>query len=219
MDENEIDEIDEELLAGFHHTISEQLNSRLSESPKFFGLLVVVSTGYGYVLSNPSLCQQKFLVLFATILSYMSVLWASWYLAALGYAFRFLQNCQHCIEHKLGWAIYTPGRTDGKGTGTPPPSTIRNAFWLLPGIYHAHAFGLCVFLALICAVGSYKSLGCVPTCCAVLCGLMVFIAGITFTVCINMHYVRKFGEKRWQDPKAFDLKKPSPLPLPEPRRG
>jgi hypothetical protein len=43
---------EKELLAQFHHTISEQLDSRLSESPKFFGLLVIVSTGYGYVLSD-----------------------------------------------------------------------------------------------------------------------------------------------------------------------
>jgi hypothetical protein len=39
-------------LAGFHKTISEQLNARLAESPRFFWALVVVSTGYGYVLWN-----------------------------------------------------------------------------------------------------------------------------------------------------------------------
>jgi hypothetical protein len=80
-----MDEKDKELLAGFHHTISEQLNSRLSESPKFFGLLVVISTGYGYVLSRDSPCK---LILPATVLALAATLWASWYLAALGYAFR-----------------------------------------------------------------------------------------------------------------------------------
>ena len=69
---------EQELLAQFHHTISEQLNSRLSESPKFFGLLVVVSTGYGYVLSSPLLYKQKEVFLLASLLSYAAVLWASW---------------------------------------------------------------------------------------------------------------------------------------------
>jgi hypothetical protein len=41
---------EKELLAQFHQTISEQLNARLSESPKCFGLLIVVSTGYGYAI-------------------------------------------------------------------------------------------------------------------------------------------------------------------------
>ncbi len=39
-------------LATFHQTISKQLNARLEESPRFFWALVVVSTGYGYVLWN-----------------------------------------------------------------------------------------------------------------------------------------------------------------------
>src|ERR1035441_9695512 len=202
---------DDELLAGFHQTISEQLNSRLSESPKFFALLVVVSTGYGYVLSYPSLCKQGFLVMIATILSYVAVLWASWYLAALGYAFRFLQNSQRCIEHKLGWAIYTPGQESKKQVeeaGVPPSKPFRNPFWLLPGIYHAHAIGLCVFLAIICAVGSYKSLYYAPTCCVVLSGTIAFVVGIVLTLWINVHYVVKYRDKRWQDPKKFDPKPP-----------
>lgn len=83
----------DKLLAEFHHTISEQLNARLSESPKFFGLLIVVSTAYGYVLSKPELSAQKELFVLASLLSYVAVLWASWYLAALGYAFsRLLKN-------------------------------------------------------------------------------------------------------------------------------
>ena len=75
-----MDDKDKELLAQFHHTISEQLNARLSESPKFFGLLVLVSTGYGYVLSEPKLCK---LIPLATGLSLAATVWASWYLAAL----------------------------------------------------------------------------------------------------------------------------------------
>jgi hypothetical protein len=65
---------EQELLAQFHHPISEQLNSRLSESPKFFGLLVVVSTGYGYVLSSPLLYKQKEVFFLASLLSYAAVL-------------------------------------------------------------------------------------------------------------------------------------------------
>ena len=74
-------EKDKELLAAFHHTISEQLNSRLSESPQFFGLLVVVATGYGYALARPELHLKTL----ATALAMAATLWAGWYLAALGY--------------------------------------------------------------------------------------------------------------------------------------
>jgi hypothetical protein len=129
--------------------------SRLSESPKFFGLLVVVSTGHGYVLSSPLLYKQKEVFFLASLLSYAAVLWASWYLAALGYAFRFLQNSQHRIENALGWnPKYVPGSEEDRMTGQPPqwpPRTFRrsiDAFWLLPGIYHAHAASLAVFLIL-----------------------------------------------------------------------
>jgi hypothetical protein len=136
-----------ELLAGFHHTISEQLNSRLSESPQFFGLLVVVATGYGYALAKP----EPKLVPLATILSIAATLWAGWYLAALGYAFRFLQTSQHRIERELGWAPYA-------FSPSKPPASHNNPlnwFWLLPGIYHAHALGLMVLIVLICFTGSH----------------------------------------------------------------
>jgi hypothetical protein len=43
-----MDEQEKELLSRFHHAISEQLDSGLSETPKCFGLLVLVGTGYGY---------------------------------------------------------------------------------------------------------------------------------------------------------------------------
>ena len=84
-------------LAGFHHTISEQLNARLSESPRFFWALIVVATGYGYIIWSVSayddvqLRDKRIVLWSAAILSYFAVLWANWYLAALGYAFRFLQ--------------------------------------------------------------------------------------------------------------------------------
>jgi hypothetical protein len=137
-----MDEKEKELAAKFHHTVSEQLNARLSESPKFFALLVVVSTGYGYVLSSQR-CNRGLFAL-ASFLSYAAVLWASWYLSALGYAFRFLQNIQHCIENKIEWEKYTPLPIDGRRTGEPPrpPKTFGDTYWLLPGIYHAHAAGL-----------------------------------------------------------------------------
>src|SRR5713101_2090467 len=121
-------------LAGFHRTISDQLNARLVESPRFFWALVVVSAGYGYVLTKPELDQNATVFNLASALSYISVLWASWYLAALGYAFRFLQNGQHCIERALRWNPYVPAPGE-------PPDGWCDAFWLLPGIYHAHAAG------------------------------------------------------------------------------
>src|ERR1035437_5762655 len=131
-----MDDKDKELLAQFHHTISEQLNSRLSESPKFFGLLIVVTTGYGYVLSNRDLSCNRELFVSASLLSYGSVLWASWYLAALGYGFRFLQNIQHCVEHALRW---NPRFVPRENKRTSP-------LWMLPSIYQPHATGLVLVL-------------------------------------------------------------------------
>jgi hypothetical protein len=108
-------------LVQFHHTISEQLNARLSESPKFFGLLIVVSTGYGYVLSNNKLCNHGKLLVLASGLSYAAVLWACWYLAALGYAFRFLQYSQHQIERTLEWSPdFVLPHEKGRIVGEPP---------------------------------------------------------------------------------------------------
>lgn len=133
-------------LAGFHQTISEQLNARLEESPRFFWALVTISTGYGYVLWSVATApdtakpDRHAVATLASILAYLAVLWASWYLAALGYAFRFLQNSQHCIERALGWYDYAP-----------EPREPRGIFGLLPSIYQAHAFGLCAFLLVLCA--------------------------------------------------------------------
>jgi len=191
---------DKELLAQFHHTISEQLNSRLSESPRFFGLLVVVATGYGYVLSRSDLSKLFFP---ATILALLATLWASWYLAALGYAFRFLQNSQHCIERQLGWSIFTPEADQDTGKPPQPVKSISDVFWLLPGIYHAHAFGLCAFLVVICLAGCHASWARWPHCRIVTCGLLVFVFSIALIFWINLHYVQKFRDKRRQDPKKF----------------
>jgi len=201
---------EEELLAGFHHTISEQLNARLSESPKFFGLLVVVSTAYGYVLT-----EKPKLFLAASLLTIAATLWASWYLAALGYAFRFLQNCQHCIEHELDWAKYTPGgqdKTRGKRTGVPPEriKTLGDIFWLLPGIYHAHAAGLGVFAAVICVASCRVSWCWWPQyrCYTIICGLIVFLASTLLMFLFNIHYVRKYRDETWQDPTLHDPESP-----------
>jgi hypothetical protein len=166
-----MDDKNKELLAGFHHTISEQLDSRLSESPKFFGLLVVVSTGYGYVLSNPCLSN---LLLPTTLLALAATFWATWYLAALGYAFRFLQSGQHRIEQELGWTQYT--RVSGK-----PPEGYWNPFWLLPGIYHAHAAGLSAFFTLICFIGLHGQWRWIGS-----------MAGVFSVVLTNLCYLIKF---------------------------
>ena len=196
-----------EHLASFHHTISQQLNARLEESPRFFWALVVVSTGYGYVLWNVANATKQNepellpVLILASLLSYVAVLWASWYLAALGYAFRYLQSGQHCIEYALGWDAYVPQYGE-------PPAKIRwwrcgDVFWLLPGIYHAHVGGLVAFLAIIILAfccygrqwgGSYSELS------IVFIGLFFFLFGVAFIFWINKRYVQKF-RKKWKNPR------------------
>jgi hypothetical protein len=196
-----------EQLAGFHHTISEQLNARLSESPKFFGLLIVVSTGYGYVLSKPDLRSQKLLFCLASLLSYAAVFWSAWYLAALGYAFRFLQNSQHCIEHALGWnPDYVPLPENGRMTGQPPwpPVGLSERFWLLPGIYVAHAAGLSVLLVLICGAFCWQAVGWLPYCLVPIVGLTAVAFGLAFIIGIHRSYLNKF-RKRWRDPNHLPV--------------
>lgn len=196
-----------ERLAGFHHTISEQLNSRLSESPKFFGLLIVVSSGYGYVLSKPDLSSQPLLFCLANVISYAAVLWAAWHLAALGYAFRFLQNSQHCIEHALGWnPDFVPRPENGRMTGEPPrpPVGLFGQFWLLPGIYHAHAAGLSILLLVICAAFCFQSVRCCPHFIAPTLAAVAAVAGLSFMVWIHSHYLRKF-RKRWRNPSGHSV--------------
>lgn len=196
-------------LAEFHRTLSEQLNSRLSESPKFFWVLIVVSAGYGYVLwfvqSKDEFPDRQIVVTLAAVLSYVAVLWASYYLAALGYAFRFLQNCQHCIERALGWdeSVLTGKRNVEKGRRRPgkPPANERglNAFWLLPGIYHAHIAGLSVFLTVVVAAFCWHLFVTQPhwpKLCVILACSLFWMAGLWFMYGINQHYLRKFNAKR-----------------------
>ena len=188
------------LLAGFHKTISEQLNARLAESPRFFWALVVVSTGYGYVLWNvaiknpeqaePGLCMMLGI---ASLLSYVAVLWACWYLAALGYAFRYLQHGQHRIEQFLGWDahVFPYGK---------PPTRIRRCsdiFWLLPGIYHAHVGGFVAFLAIIVIAFSYYGRQWWGSSSAICIGFILFLMGVIFIICVNLHYVWKY-EEMWE---------------------
>ena len=193
-------------LAGFHHTISQQLNARLAESPRFFWALVVVSTGYGYVLWNVAKNSEqaeprlRTVLVLASLLSYVAVLWASWYLAALGYAFRYLQNVQHCIEHALGWNTYGPPRGD-------PPARIRRCseiFWLLPGIYHAHVFGLVAFLVIIFAAFCCYSSQWWDSHSELLIGCILFVIGVGFIIYVNVHYVRKFRKTR-RDPVSVTV--------------
>lgn len=174
------------LLAGYHHTISEQLDSRLSESPKFFALLVVVASGYGYVLANPKgdaqLCPDGPLFALATWLSLAVIAWANWYLAALGYAFRFLQNIQHRTEHALNWSRYAPD------SGKPPDDLWRKPwewFWLLPSIYHPHAIGLAFALGCVCWLGFYGAER-----------YIVLIVGIVGGFGFHLYYLTKFKQRR-----------------------
>jgi hypothetical protein len=185
----DIHQKEKELLAEFHHTISEQLNSRLSESPKFFALLVVISTGYGFVLSDS---KFRNLTTPALVLALAATLWASWYLAALGYAFRFLQTCQHHIEKELGW---NPKYVLSAGN---PPRSYWNPlgwFWLLPGIYHAHAAGLGAFFVIVCFTGLLGY-----------CRWLVSFIGVFLIASVNILYLVKFKRKKLASPIPEDGK-------------
>ncbi|MCY3778038.1 MAG: hypothetical protein OXH11_18845 [Candidatus Aminicenantes bacterium] len=195
---------DHNQLASFHDTISRQLNARLEESPRFFWALIVVSTGYGYVIweiangPQPTESPLRTVFILASLLAFSAVIWASWYLAALGYAFRYLQNVQHCIEHALGWEIYGPK------SGSLPPRICgcSGVFSLLPGIYHAHIFGLITFQVLINSAFSYYIWQWCGICIALLLFLISNVIGVGFHFLINRHYVRRFSEK-WNDPKSI----------------
>jgi hypothetical protein len=69
------------------------------------------NAGFGIVLDDAHqvLSDNKYrgLVHPATFLVLACTLWAAWYLAALGYGFRYLQTTQHRIEHELKWTPYT----------------------------------------------------------------------------------------------------------------
>ncbi len=173
-------------LSDFHKTISEQLNSRLSESPRFFWVVALSITGYGYILWTYD--EKPALFPIATLVVYLSILWATWYLAALGYAFRYLQNAQHRIEDDLGWEIYRP-----KTTGIPPEKIrkLSHVFWLLPGIYHAHLggfVGLSLVLSSVYVSRTYNECG------SILLALSFILFEIVWIVGWNYHYLSKFRE-------------------------
>jgi len=191
-----MDDTEKNLLAQFHHTISEQLNARLSESPRFFGLLIVVSTAYGYVLSQPNLSD---LLTIASVLFILATIWASWYLAALGYAFRYLQNSQHLIEHALGWIPkYVPAPENGRQTGEPPwpPKTLGNILWLLPGIYHPNAVGLYGFLMIIYATYCYRAWNWWPHGYLIMAVAICVVGSLMLILGIHLHYLFKFSKRR-----------------------
>jgi hypothetical protein len=201
-------------LAGFHRVISEQLNARLAESPRFFWTLVAATAGYGYVLWNQKsdAPAQHIVVTLAAVLSYGAILWASYYLAALGYAFRFLQNCQHCIEHALGWDAYTPTGPLDQGAprhraGGVPSGRFGHALKLLPGIYHAHVFGLVFFLGLVVAAGCWDQWLKRPSACLVIVGVAAFVLGTGFIVGINWYYALKL-RRIWRDPDQAPVVSP-----------
>ena|SRR2546422_7585165 len=184
-----------EALGLFHQTISEQLNARLSEAPRFFWGVILSVTAYAYVLwwyGGEKQTPDRFYYVFMLVsaVAYLSILWVTSYLAALGYAFRYLQNAQHRIEDVLGWEIYRP-----QTTGIPP-ETIRSLgdlFWLLPGIYHAHLYGL-LFLSVVLHV-VFVSI--IPDKHG---ATLIAIATSTFETAWvfwwNYHYLRKFRQRR-----------------------
>ncbi len=185
-----MEDSEREGLAQFHKTISEQLNARLAESPRFFGVLVITGTAYGYVLWKFQAVGLRLFVL-ASVLALMAVFWALWYLAALGYAFRYLQNSQHRIEDDLGWDSYR-----NESTGIPPTPSWRPSyvFWLLPGIYHAHAFGLAVLLLIITA--GFFSRWPNNARLAITLGGATGLASISLVLLVNRYYVGKFTRNR-----------------------
>lgn len=72
-------------LTSYYQTISDQLNGRLSESPRFFGVAVLAGTGYGFVLWKWSKNLMGSAIFVTSSLAfYLTLLWGIWYLLALG---------------------------------------------------------------------------------------------------------------------------------------
>lgn len=187
-------------LAGFHKVISEQLNARLAESPRFFAALVVTSTAYGFVLWKYSEVG-KGLFLIASFVAYASVIWSVWYLAALGYAFRYLQNSQHRIEDDLGWSLYR-----NRTTGIPQDDDgfVAQTFWLLPGIYHAHAAGLTILLCTITGAFAWRWFWSNNPCGAILTAVLGAGLSVMVVFAINRFYFFRFKAKRLRTRWEFD---------------
>ena len=151
-------EQDKENLAKYHATIAEQLDSRMAESPKFFGVVVVALTAYAYAIwhwvpnkEGSTLAEQGFMLGIVSILAYLVVLWAVSYLAALSYAFRFLQYSMHKAEDELGWKGFRLSDAERMNYGC-----VTDSFKLSPGIYHAHLAGLFFIMILLCFVFWHK---------------------------------------------------------------
>ncbi len=121
--------------------------------------------------------------------AYLSILWVVTYLAALGYAFRYLQNSQHRIGDVLGWEIFRP-----KTTGVPPATirSIGDLFWLLPGIYHAHLYGL-LFLSVVLHVVFVVIISDVRG--ATLTAITALLFEIAWIWFWNYHYLKKFRQR------------------------
>ncbi|MGI0014180.1 MAG: hypothetical protein ACREBU_12175 [Nitrososphaera sp.] len=173
--------------------MADQLNSRLSESHRFFGVLVLVLTAYGYAIWGWKPETGRFLLAIVSAISYLVVVWALWYLAALGYAFRFLQFSMHQTETALGWRDY------GLESGQVTKGLFRWC-WLYPGIYHAHLFGLLVVMVIVCSVFGFKwwhTLGAFerPYFEAIASSIIGVVVGGVWAVLINLHYVNKYEAK------------------------
>ena len=121
--------------------------------------------------------------------AYFSILWVVTYLAALGYAFRYLQNSQHRIEDVLGWEIFRP-----ETTGIPPQNirSIGDLFWLMPGIYHAHLYGL-LFLSLVLHAVFIAIIPDVRA--ATIVAITTLLFEIIWALVWNYHYLRKFRQR------------------------
>jgi hypothetical protein len=70
---------------------------------------------------------------------------------------------------------------------------------LLPGIYHAHVFGLIVFLAMVLAAACWDWWLKAPSACVIVVGIAAFVSGVCFIVGINWYYARRL-RKIWRDP-------------------
>lgn len=176
-----------EKLEIFHRIISDQLNARLAESPKFFWAVVAVGSAYGYALweyprgGGVGPFQHLALILIST-LAFGVALLAEWYLAALGYGFRFLQATQVRVEKVLEWHRFGLARAESPGSEWKYP------FWLLPSIYLPHAIAFGALMVLV-ALGSGIALRWASLNWA---GVAV---GVVAPYFLNAHYHRKFRQK------------------------
>ncbi len=116
------------------------------------------------------------------------ILWAIWYLLALGYGFRYLQYSQHRIEDDLGWERYR-----SEGTGKPPAKVegLGNLFWVLPGIYHAHLAGLIAVIVILIGLAGVFVFQESNLWSALFTVLTVLAIAIAFTWWAGFHYLGK----------------------------